>query len=186
VQVVLWLQTHGGGLQPVMHSLSLLGTEEFLLVLGLVIYWCVDVSMGLRLGLLMAAGGSVSGLIKLAFHMPRPYWYDPRVQALGAETTYGMPSTHTVVAWSIWPWLGWRIRTRWGLAAGALLAPGISASRIFLGVHFPGDVLVGFIVGLLVWLASIGGSAASDRSCGARDSSRNVPRPRRLPRFSSR
>jgi membrane-associated phospholipid phosphatase len=152
VQVVLWLQTHGGGLQPLMHALSFLGTEEFLLVLGLVIYWCVDVSTGLRLGLLMAAGGSVSGLLKLAFHMPRPYWYDPRVQPLAAEATYGMPSNHTVVAWSIWPWFGWRIRNRWGLAAGVLLALGISLSRIFLGVHFPGDVLVGILVGLAVWV----------------------------------
>jgi membrane-associated phospholipid phosphatase len=152
VQMVLWLQAHAGGLRPLMHALSFLGTEEFLLILGLVIYWCVDVSTGLRLGLLMAAGGSLSGLLKLAFHMPRPYWYDPRVRPLAAELTYGMPSNHTVVAWSIWPWLGWRIRTRWGLAVGALLALGISGSRIFLGVHFPGDVLGGLLAGLLVWV----------------------------------
>jgi membrane-associated phospholipid phosphatase len=153
VRVVLWLQIHWGGLQPLMHALSFLGTEEFLLVLGLILYWCVDVSTGLRLGLLMTAGGSLSGLLKLAFHTPRPYWFDPRVQPLAAELTYGMPSTHTVVAWSIWPWLGWQIRKRWGLVVGALLALGISVSRIFLGVHFPGDVFVGFIVGLAVWVA---------------------------------
>jgi membrane-associated phospholipid phosphatase len=152
VQVVLWLQTHGGWLQPLMHALSFLGTEEFLLALGLILYWCVDVSVGLRVGLLMTAGGSLNCLLKLAFHMPRPYWYDPRVQPLAAEFTYGMPSTHTAVAWSIWPWLGWKIRTQWGLAVGALLAAGISVSRIFLGVHFPGDVLGGFLIGLLVWV----------------------------------
>jgi membrane-associated phospholipid phosphatase len=151
VQLVLWLQMNAGGLRPLMQIFSFLGTEEFLLALGIIVYWCVDVSIGLRLGLLLTFGSSLGGLLKLAFHAPRPYWFDPRVQPLASESTYGLPSIHSVTAWSVLPWLGKRIQTPWGLAAGALLALGVSMSRIFLGVHFPGDVLAGFIVGLLVW-----------------------------------
>jgi hypothetical protein len=152
VRVVLWLQANAGGLQPLMRVLSFLGTEEFLLALGLTLYWCVDVSTGLRLGLLLTTGASLGGLLKLAFHMPRPYWYDLRVRPLAGESTYGLPSIHSITAWSIGPWLGGKIQTPWGLAAGVLLAFGVSVSRIFLGVHFPGDVIGGFAVGIGVWV----------------------------------
>ncbi|MGD0806186.1 MAG: phosphatase PAP2 family protein [Anaerolineales bacterium] len=151
VGVVLWLQTNAGGLKPFMQALSFLGTEDFLLVLSLTLYWCVDVSLGLRLGLLLTIGGSLGSLLKLAFHMPRPYWYDPRVQPMASEPTYGMPSGHSITAWSVGPWLGSRIQMPWGLAAGVLIALGVSVSRVFLGVHFPGDVLAGLLVGLIVW-----------------------------------
>ncbi len=157
VRVVLWLQTNAGGWKPLMQALSFLGTEEFLLPLGIALYWCVDASLGLRLGLLLTTGASLGGLLKLAFHMPRPYWYDLRVQPLAAETGYGFPSQHTITAWSVIPWLGKKIHSTWGLAAGVLLALGVSLSRIFLGVHFPTDVLGGMLIGLAVWFGVDGG-----------------------------
>ena len=120
-------------------------------MLGLTLYWCVDVSLGLRLGLLLTIGGSLGNLLKLAFHMLRPYWYDPRVQLMASEPTYGMPSGHSITAWSVGPWLDSRIQMPWGLAAGVLIALGVSVSRVFLGVHFPGAVLAGLLVGLIVW-----------------------------------
>jgi membrane-associated phospholipid phosphatase len=61
------------------------------------------------LGLLLTAGASLGGLLKMSFHMPRPYWYDPRVQPLAAEISYGFPSQHAITAWSVLPWLGKKI-----------------------------------------------------------------------------
>jgi membrane-associated phospholipid phosphatase len=152
IDTVVWLQTNAAFLAPLMQALSFFGTTEFLLLLGLIFYWCVDVRTGVRLGFLLIAGAGLGGILKLAFHMPRPYWYDARVQALSGESTYGMPSMHALYAWSIAPWLGKLTLRGWGLAAGALLAVGISISRIFLGVHFPGDVLAGFAIGILGWV----------------------------------
>ncbi len=152
IETVVWLQGNVAFLQPLMHALSFLATTEFLLFLGLTVYWCIDRRIGIRLGLLLMAGAAAGGILKLVFHMPRPYWYDARVLALAGESTYGMPSMHTLYAWSIGPWLGWRIHRRWGLAAGVLLAIGVSISRICLGVHFPDDVVAGLAVGLFVWL----------------------------------
>jgi membrane-associated phospholipid phosphatase len=152
IDVVVWLQSNAAFLQPLMHALSFLGTAEFLLLLGLAVYWCIDARTGVRLGLLLLGGGALGGILKLAFHMPRPYWYDARVQPLAGETGYGMPSSHTLNAWSVAPWLGRKIRSGWGLWIGILIAIGISISRVELGVHFPGDVLVGFLVGIMVWV----------------------------------
>jgi membrane-associated phospholipid phosphatase len=151
IDTVVWLQTNAAFLTPLMRAFSFLGSTEFLLLLGLTVYWCIDARTGVRLGLLLLGGGALGGLLKLAFHMPRPYWFDTRVQPLAAETGYGMPSIHTLHAWAIAPWLGGRFQGRWGALAGVLVAVGISLSRIQLGVHFPGDVAAGFFIGILVW-----------------------------------
>jgi membrane-associated phospholipid phosphatase len=151
-EAVIWLQSNAAGWKPLMQALSFLGTTEFLLLLGLTVYWCIDARAGVRLGLLLVSGAALGGILKLAFHMPRPYWVDARVQPLAAEATYGMPSIHSLYAWSITPWLGWLARRGAGLAAGLLLAFGISISRIHLGVHFPADVIAGFVAGLMVWV----------------------------------
>ncbi len=151
IDAVVWLQANAAFLTPLMHALSFLGTAEFLLLLGLAVYWCIDARTGMRLGLLLLGGGALGGILKLAFHMPRPYWLDARVQPLAGETGYGMPSSHTLNAWSVAPWLGGKLRHGWGLGIGILIAIGISVSRIELGVHFPGDVLAGFLAGIMVW-----------------------------------
>jgi membrane-associated phospholipid phosphatase len=150
--IVLWLQTHLAGLTPLMQGLSFLGSPASLLLLGVFLFWCVDVSIGRKAGLIFVCGVSLGVLLKLAFHMPRPYWYDVRVKPLAGESNYGMPSIHSLLAMAVWPWLGRQTRFAWGWAAGLLLALGISLSRVYLGVHFPGDVVAGWAVGVLVWI----------------------------------
>jgi membrane-associated phospholipid phosphatase len=150
--IVLWLQSNTAGLVPLMKELSFLGKPEFLLLLGVFLFWCVDVSTGKRAGLIFVCGLSLGVILKLAFHMPRPYWYDARVNPLAGESGYGMPSIHSLLAMAVWPWLGRQTRLAWGWTAGLLLALGISLSRVYLGVHFPGDVFAGWAVGALVWI----------------------------------
>src|SRR3972149_4161143 len=91
-----------GGLAAVMRAFAFLGQEEFFLFALPVVYWCVDAGTGGRLGGLLVLGNSVNVLLKLAFHLPRPYWLDSRVQALATETSYGLPSGHAQNAVSIW------------------------------------------------------------------------------------
>lgn len=157
IQGVLWLQANAAWAEPVARWLSFLGTAECFLLLVPVIFWCVDSSIGIRLAVLLVTATSVNSLLKMAFHMPRPYWYDLRVQALGAESTYGMPSGHSVFASLLWPWLGARMNRRIGLAAGLLLALAVALARILLGVHFPADVVVGLAIGAVLWWIAMRG-----------------------------
>ncbi|MBN1437982.1 MAG: phosphatase PAP2 family protein [Anaerolineales bacterium] len=152
VDAVVWLQGNFAFLQPLMRGLTFLGSSEFLLLLGLAVYWCLDGKAGARLGLLLMAGSSIGSLLKLAFHLPRPYWCGLRVEPLAGESGYGMPSLHTLNAWAAAPWLGARLRRGAGFAIGAALAAGISLSRMMLGVHFPQDVFAGIAAGALVWV----------------------------------
>ncbi len=153
ILINVFFQHLGNWLLLPMKAISFLGQEEFFLVVMPAIYWCVDSRNGLRLGLMLMATTCVNGWLKLAFHHPRPYWLDQRVSALATEASFGMPSGHSQSAIAMWGYLS-RIyrqnKTILYLAAGVIFLTGIS--RIYLGVHFLDQVVVGWLVGAaLIW-----------------------------------
>ena len=59
---------------------------------------------------------------------------------------YGFPSTHAANAAAVAAILCFLIPRKW-FAIVAVLAGMVGFSRIYIGVHYPGDVLAGFVVG---------------------------------------
>ena len=152
IQVVVFIQSLGGWLLTPMKLFSLLGTEIFYLLVALALYWCVNAEAGLRVGLVLMFSGGINDALKVTLHAPRPYWYSTDVKALTAESTFGIPSGHAQHAVVIWSILATWLKRRWAWIAAILLILFISFSRLYLGVHFPTDVLAGWLIGIfLVW-----------------------------------
>lgn len=93
-------------------------------------------------------------LTKAIFHRDRPDLW-PR---LVAEDTFSFPSGHAMgsmgfaVALIV---LAWPTRWRWPVAVGAaLFTLMVGVSRLYLGVHFPSDVVGGWSASL-VWVAGL-------------------------------
>jgi membrane-associated phospholipid phosphatase len=147
------LQQLGPALDGFTKALSLLGQEDFFMLLVPFVYWCVDSKWGMRLISLLALSTFTNALFKWACHAPRPYWIDARVQSLADETTYGLPSNHAQLALVLWSYLAIALKKRWAWLVAVILILGISFSRLYLGVHFVGDVLGGWIIGAIVLLA---------------------------------
>ncbi len=65
---------------------------------------------------------------------------------------YGFVSSHAANTFGLAVFVGSMLKSRfkWMLWALLLWAAMISYSRVYLGVHFPGDVLVGGMVGALI------------------------------------
>lgn len=89
--------------------------------------------------------------LKLMFNMPRPYMILPpgSVHVLATpESKYSFPSGHStfaiLLATVFWPYCQRALRT--GLVIFALW---VGLSRICVGVHFPVDVLAGYICGFV-------------------------------------
>lgn len=148
VRVVLWFQQASPTLDTPFKVLTLMGNETFYLVFFPFIYWCVDRRFGARLIVLFLLSSSVNALAKEFAGQPRPFQYDPVVQKLWNAGGGGFPSGHTQSAVVIWGYLASQSRRAWLWVAAGLLVVLIPLSRVYLGVHFPTDLLGGYVIGV--------------------------------------
>jgi len=82
----------------------------------------------------------------------RPYETMPRVHVLIDRTSdFSFPSDHALVAGAVTVALLFANR-RWGIVAG--VAAGLMAlARVYVGAHYPGDVVAGLVFGAVVAIA---------------------------------
>lgn len=149
IHLVLTLQNLPG-VGGIMHFFSFFGTEPFYFLLLPTVFWCLDRGVGARLAFILIASNGLNSLFKIAFHLPRPYWISQQVKALSFEGSYGLPSGHAMNSTALWGFIASRIKKRWAWTAASIFIFMISLSRLYLGVHFPTDVLAGWILGILV------------------------------------
>ena len=105
----------------------------------------------------MAGVGILDGTLKLIFHRARP---DPFIGT--RPSTYSFPSGHALVSLCFYTLiagiLSLRSDRRWERVviwtAASLLVGLIGLSRIYLGVHWPSDVLAGYAAGL-IWMGAV-------------------------------
>lgn len=108
--------------------------------------WFFGLSVGGAMGLNL--------LVKMAFARPRPaLWV-----SLKPAFYYSFPSGHAMGAAAVVTALGfvvWPYRGRWlVLVLGPLFALGVGWSRVYLGVHYPSDVLAGW-AGAVGWVTGL-------------------------------
>ncbi|MFF8898671.1 phosphatase PAP2 family protein [Streptomyces lydicus] len=121
------------------------------------------------------AGTALQQLVKALVGRARPVWPDPVDSAHYAA----FPSGHAMsalVAGVLLLWLlrlygarpGWRWTAR---VLVVLSVVGVGCTRVFLGVHWPSDVLGGWLLGGAV----VAGSAGAYAVCARRWAARTVP-----------
>lgn len=117
------------------------------------VYWAVDRQVGRRLAGLFLGSMWLNGLIKEYMVMPRP---DPTaVRVLADEPSPGFPSGHAQGAMTLWGYLAVALQRRWLTWLALALIVLLPLSRLYLGVHFPGDVLGGMAIGAVLILAYV-------------------------------
>jgi membrane-associated phospholipid phosphatase len=128
------------------------------------LFWVINERKAFRLGMLILMAAWLNSLAKAAFQQPRPFHLE---SALGMvyESNYGFPSGHAqfIMSFTIplayWFCSYWRRRTSLQARSGGLavritvwivsvlLILLVSFSRLYLGLHFPQDILGGWILG---------------------------------------
>ena len=150
-----FLQGLGEWLVGPMRVITAMGYEQFFILLLPAIYWCFGQMLGMRVGIIFLLGNYLNFSLKFLFHSPRPYWVSDQVQAYSHETSFGLPSGHAQIAATMWGWLAVEIKKRWFTILALILIFLIGFSRLFLGVHFLSDVILGWTLGgLTVWAFS--------------------------------
>lgn len=151
IWLTLALQQLGEWATPVMEIFTWLGYPQAYMIIVAVIYWSVDRKMGIRMALFLPLVASVNSILKQAFHAPRPFWMDSRIRAIRVSNGFGMPSGHAQAA-TLWIYVGFYVKNRWFWTIAILTTLLIGLSRIYLGVHFPSQVVAGWTMGIILAL----------------------------------
>jgi len=126
--------------------LTEIGSQPVYLFISLLIFWCYDRKMGIRVIYVILFSSHIALLAKTLFGMPRPPLYLHKI----TENEFGFPSGHALVSSGFWGYMGLRVKNSWIIITGAIAVSLVSLSRIYLGVHYPGDIIGGVIFGLAV------------------------------------
>jgi undecaprenyl-diphosphatase len=155
--ILEWMAAHrSGALDQVMWWLTVIGRGGGV--------WLVIAALRSRFGRreAMAAWQVVAavllawlitdGIVKPLVHRPRPEPIATLSVAVERPSTASFPSGHAAISVAA----AWMLTAAWpsGAVAWWALAALISLSRVYLGVHYPSDVLGGILVGVFVgWFA---------------------------------
>jgi undecaprenyl-diphosphatase len=160
-QFFLWLNGfHAPWLDPTMASIT--KTQFWIPLYLILIYWLIKdykkASWVAILGLVVViaiADQTTASLMKPYFERLRPS-HEPALSGLvhivenHKGGLYGFASSHAAntfgVAMFMWLMLRKNTKYSWVLFGWACL---MSYSRIYLGLHYPGDIMVGALIGLL-------------------------------------
>lgn len=147
---ILWLQQFSPVLDLPFKCITFLGNESFFLLFLPLVYWCIHRRIGAGLAILFLLSVSINAVVKAWLELPRPFMVDPSVVQLTSAEGNGFPSGHTQGAMVVWTYLAVRFNKSWlwGLAGALILL--IPLSRLYLGVHFPIDVIGGYLIGGLL------------------------------------
>jgi membrane-associated phospholipid phosphatase len=150
IEVIVAIQTvRSPALDAFFQGVTFLGNAEFYLLLAPIFIWSVNYRLGARLGILLLLSSYINAAIKNALMQPRPCEPRPEICIDQAEG-YGIPSGHSQNAIVFWGVIAHWISRAWAWAAAILLMLIIGLSRIYLGVHFPTDVLAGWAIGIVI------------------------------------
>ena len=157
--LIEWLQSHisGAGIS-ILSSFSMFGEELLLILLMGFLYWCYDKKLGRIVGLSAIMGMIWNTMFKNIVLRRRPYFDHEEIQVLRvvvpeadiydiAAQGFSFPSGHSTNVTTVFGSLAVNLRKRWMVAAAIVIPLFTGLSRVVVGVHYPTDVLAGWLLG---------------------------------------
>lgn len=156
LDVILWFgENRVAPLDVIALVLNYAGGVLAYLLLVPLLYWLVDRDFGLRVAFAVIAGGAANIALKLLFARPRPFEVSEAVMPLVEAEGFGIPSGHVMVSLVVFGYIAHTLHDRRALVVWALYIAAQMWARMYLGVHYPQDVIVGVLAGLPVLWAYI-------------------------------
>jgi len=174
IQVIRAVQNFSSPfLNEVMKFFTEASTYGFVVfIIGLYL-WCIDYKKGLHLAYGAAFTSGLNGGIKRIFRIPRPFAHAPEImlKSIGGFST---PSGHSSISAFIYPAVlfykpfGEKLSkdaqstkpqksgsalVKIKIPAAIILPLLVGFSRVYLGVHYPTDVLLGWGLGAFIFLS---------------------------------
>ena len=119
-------------LTVLMHGVSLLGYEKFILFFLPLGYWAWQRPLFLRLFVLVSINALLNAYLKDLWQDPRPPLAMRLDDLVGAS--YGLPSGHSQVAVVLWLWLAYELRRYKEAGLNLILSLGFGLLAAWLGL----------------------------------------------------
>ncbi len=158
--ILLWIQSNlrADWLTPIMTFITSLGNNAYFWIATILILFCFKKTRKVAIVAAVSMGVCFlinNGILKTLVDRTRPYdavnGLVPLVERMHDSS---FPSGHTSISFSVAMIYYFMLDKRIGIAS-LVLATLIGFSRLYVGVHYPTDVLAGCIVGIgsacLVW-----------------------------------
>lgn len=129
-----------------------LGSEAFYFLLIPLFYWSLDKKLGLRMAVSLLLSIYLNTILKEITAIPRPIGH-PGIRSLFLISAqgYSFPSGHAQGSTTIWYTLMKSKKPRAALVVtGVVIIFLVSLSRLYLGVHWPLDVVAGIGLGVVI------------------------------------
>ncbi len=152
---------HNAVLDIIMPRLTGLGSGQLLFVIAVILLFFKrkDIKItGILLMAALACSYQVVHFLKMSFSRPRPFITLEAVNVLIEQKGFSFPSAHAAMAFTAAVILTKCLKKGYIFFA---IAATVAITRIYIGVHYPSDVIVGSLLGCLIGYALINISSRS-------------------------
>ncbi|WP_208721780.1 phosphatase PAP2 family protein [Leptospira mtsangambouensis] len=147
----IWDPTLGGVFFTISTICHYLGGSSFFLSIISFVYIYYRPKLALELSLSLLTSGIAVYIFKFFLESPRPFPYPEAFD----EKAFGLPSGHVYSAVVVWGLLAYRIPKLWFRILSLFIILVMPLSRMYLKVHYLGDVGLGFGLGIIHLLTII-------------------------------
>lgn len=130
-------------------GISDLGSAYFYFAALPIICTMVNRKIGIRIALAILFSVLINSILKFIVGEPRPFHIDPSV-AVVSEEGFGFPSGHAQQAALFWGLAIYYLQRWWVTVLATLFVALVGLSRIYLGVHYPTDIIGSLIIAALI------------------------------------
>ena len=149
LQFLKWFESmRTGFLTALFEGITFLGEETLIILLVVALWFAVDSTLAKKVFFVTICSTGLNGIVKNIAQVPRPF--DKGVLPVRKETATGFsfPSGHTQNFATCSTFFAIKFKKKWLSIVVAILIALVAFSRLYLGVHYPSDVLVGALLGV--------------------------------------
>lgn len=149
--ILLFFQRIGNGtLDKAASLITWMGQDVAAMAIIALVLWCINKRKGLVMGLILISANTVMNIVKAIVRYPRPFTVIEGLtgKELEGATGYSFPSGHSTNAASLYSSVAVNFRKKGLSFICAAMIVLVGLSRLYLGVHWPTDVLCGIILGI--------------------------------------